>query len=107
MSVRSSQAPSNTISRFRTYGLFGGAALGGVVGVLVSGPNFFVWSPAQSIGIIAGLAIGAATIGYLFVGLAAGGLAGSEASAGGHGGTSGFVDGVGSADGADCTGGSD
>ena len=107
MSVRSSQAPKNTIDKYQTYGLFGGAALGGVVGVLVSGPNFFVWTPAQSIGVIAGFAIAAAAIGYLLAGLAVGGLAGSHASAGGHGDTSGFVGGGGSADGANCPGGSD
>ena len=101
MSVRSSHAPTNAIGGFQTYGLFGGAALGGVVGVLVSGPNFFVWSPVQSIGVIAGFTIGAAAIGYLFVGLAAGGFAGSDASAWGHGEKSGFVGGSEFADGAD------
>lgn len=107
MSVRSSQVPTNTTGRYQTYGLFGGAALGGVVGVLVSGPNFFVWTLAQSIGVIAGSVIGAAAIGYLFVGLAVGGLAGSDPSAGGHEETSGFVGGGGSADGADSPGGGD
>ena len=107
MSVPSSQAPTKTIGRFRTYGLFGGAALGGVVGVLVSGSNFFVWSPAKSIGVIAGLAIGAAAIGYLLVGLAAGGLAGSDASVWGHGEKSGFVGGSEFADGAEALVGGD
>jgi hypothetical protein len=105
MKLRSSQAPANTIGRYKTYGLFGGAALGSVVGVLVSGPNFFVWSPAQSVGVIVGLAVGVGVIGYLFIGLVVGGFAGGDASAGGNGEMSGSVGGGVAGDGAEGGGG--
>lgn len=93
MNARSPQAPANAIGRYKTYGLFGGAALGSVVGVLMSGPNFFVWAPAQSVGLIGGLAVGMGLIGYLFVGLVVGGFAGGggqgEISGSGGGGNAG------------------
>ena len=85
MNLRSSSAPTNVSGRYKTYGLFGGAVLGSVVGVLASGPNFLVWSPAQSVGVIAGLAVGMAATGYLFIGLIFGGMAGAGASEGENG----------------------
>lgn len=74
MESPSTQASNSAVGRYRSYGLFGGAALGGVSGVLVSGPNFFVWSVAQSVGAIVGLAAAVALIGWLFAGLVVGGL---------------------------------
>ena len=105
MNLRNSPAPANAIGRYKTYGLFGGAALGSVVGVLVSGPNFFVWSPAQSVGVIVGLAVGMAVIGYLFIGLVVGGFAGGGAAEGENGEMSGSVGGGYSGDGAEGGGG--
>lgn len=105
MNVLSSRKPASAIGRYRACGLFGGATLGSVIGVLVSGPNFFVWSPAQSVGVIAGMAAGLAAIGYFFVGLVVGGFTGGVGSAEGQGETSGSVGGAG--DGADGGGGGD
>lgn len=101
MNVRSPHAAATAIDRYKTYGLFGGGALGGVIGALVSGPNFFVWSPAQSVGAIVGLAMGMAVLCYFFVELVVGGFAGSGASTGGQGEMNGSVDGGSAADGAD------
>lgn len=105
MNFRNSQA-TGAISRCKAYGLFGGAALGSIVGVIVSGPNFFVWSPFQSVGVIAGLAAGMAMIGYLFIGLVVGGFAGGGASDGEEV-MSGSVDGGIAGGGADGGGGGD
>jgi hypothetical protein len=67
MNPHSTQAPRDIVRRYRSYGLFGGAAVGAVVGVLVSGPNFHDWAAAQSLAVIAGFAVGSALIGYLFL----------------------------------------
>ncbi|WP_298209764.1 hypothetical protein [Acidovorax sp.] len=101
MNVRSSQAPQNTVGRYKIYGLFGGGVLGSVIGVLASGPNFFVWSPAQSIGVVAGLTMGMAVIGYFFAGLVVGDSAGDGASAEGQKEMNSTVGGGSAADGAD------
>lgn len=79
MNNHSPRTSSAAFSRHKTYGLFGGAALGSVFGVLMSGPNFFVWSPLKSLGVIAGCAVGVALIGYFFIGLIVGGFAGDGA----------------------------
>ena len=105
MNVRDSQAPENAVRRYTTYGLFGGGAFGGVVGVLLSGPNFFVWSLAQSAGVITGLAVGVALVGYLFVGLLVGGLAAGGVSSEELGEIGGSLAGASAADGADGGGG--
>ena len=73
-------ASQNAVGQYKTYGFFGGAAFGGVAGILVSGPNFYVWPASQSVGVIAGLTVGMAIIGYLFFGFIIGGSAGSHAS---------------------------
>ncbi len=98
---------NSAIGRYRTYGLFGGTLLGSVFGVLVSGPNFFVWSPGQSVAVVAALAIGMAAIGYVFVGLVVGGFAASGASVGGQGEMSGTVGGGDAVDGIGGGGGGD
>ena len=67
MNQHSTHTPRDTGRRYRSYGLFGGAALGVVVGVLVSGPNLHEWAAAQSLAVIAGFTVGIAFIGYFFL----------------------------------------
>lgn len=105
MNVRNPQASENATGRYKSYGLFGGAAFGGFAGILVSGPNFYVWPVAQSVGVIAGLAVGMSMIGYLFFGLVIGGFAGGDASAKGQVEIGGSVGGGFASDGADGGGG--
>jgi hypothetical protein len=71
-----SQESKETIHRFRRYGLFGGAALGVLVGVLVSGPHFAEWAAAQSLAVIGGFMGGTALFGYLLLPQLSGALAG-------------------------------
>jgi hypothetical protein len=71
-------APKDIVRRYRSRGLFGGAAVGAVVGLLVSGPNFHEWAAAQSLAVIVAFAVGSAAIGYFFLAL----LFGASTSAG-------------------------
>jgi hypothetical protein len=67
MNQHSTQAPRDIVRRYRSYGLFGGAALGAVVGVLVSGPHLHEWAAAQSLAVIAAFTVGIAFVGYFFL----------------------------------------
>lgn len=69
MNQHNTHAAKDIIRRYRSYGLFGGAAVGALVGVLVSGPNFHEWATAQSLAVIAGCAAGSAFMGYFFLAL--------------------------------------
>jgi hypothetical protein len=72
MNQHSTHVAKDIVRRYRRYGLFGGAAVGALVGVLVSGPNFHEWATAQSLAVIAGCATGSALIGYFFLALVIG-----------------------------------
>ena len=65
--------------RYRSYGLFGGAALGLFAGVLISGPHFDEWPAGASLGLVLACAAAGALIGWLFLGIATGSLAGGGA----------------------------
>lgn len=79
MNPHSTQAPRDIVRRYRSYGLFGGAAVGAVAGVLLSGPNFHVWAAAQSLSVIVGFAVGGALIGHFFLTLLFGAATGADA----------------------------
>lgn len=73
-----------TARSYRGYGLFGGVAVGLFAGVLVSGPHFEEWSAAASLALILACAAGGALIGWLFLSIAAGSVAGGGAWGAGH-----------------------
>ena len=78
MNLHSTQASKDILRRYRSYGLFGGAAVGAVVGILVSGPNFHEWAAAQSLSVIAGFTLGSALIGHFFLAPVLGASSGAE-----------------------------
>lgn len=62
----------------RKYGLFGGLGTGLLVGVFISGPNFYVWPASTSLAVIgASIAVGG-FIGSFVVTLAVGSLIGGS-----------------------------
>ncbi|WP_141514147.1 hypothetical protein [Ramlibacter sp. WS9] len=79
MNPHSTQSSKDILRRYRSYGLFGGAAVGAVVGVLVSGPNFREWAATQSLAVIAGFMVGIALIGYFFLAQVFGASTGGDA----------------------------
>lgn len=70
---------------YRGYGLFGGVAVGLFTGVLISGPHFEAWSASASLALVLACAAGGALIGWLFLSIAAGSVAGGGAWGAGHG----------------------
>ena len=76
MSQHSTHTVKDNVRRYWSCGLFGGAAVGTSVGVLVSGPNFHKWETTQSLAVIAGCAACSALIGYFFLALVFGALTG-------------------------------
>ncbi|TWO69818.1 hypothetical protein FN976_18550 [Caenimonas sedimenti] len=74
------QTPKATIRRFKGYGLFGGATLGVLVGILVSGPHSPEWSVVLSLAVVGGFGCGGALIGYLILPQLSGALAGGGSS---------------------------
>lgn len=73
------------VQSYRAYGLFGGIALGGFVGILVSGPHFDEWAASASLALILACAAGGALIGWLFLSIVSGSVAGGGAWGTGHG----------------------
>lgn len=67
MNPHITQASRDIVRRYRSCGFFGGAAVGAVIGVLVSGPNFHEWAAAQSLAVIAGFTVTLSLIGYFFL----------------------------------------
>jgi hypothetical protein len=59
-----SHSPRQVLSRFESYGLWGGLGLGLLVGVLASGPNFHDRTIGTSLLVIAVGAIVGAVIGF-------------------------------------------
>jgi len=72
MNQLSTQARGCTPHRYRRYGLVGGAALGVVAGLLVSGPNFHEWAATQSLAVALGFTLVIALIGHFFLALVLG-----------------------------------
>jgi hypothetical protein len=62
------------IARYREIGLIGGLAFGGVVGVMVAGPNFREWSWLRSVVTIAGSVGIGGLLGYIAGEIAVAGL---------------------------------
>ena len=86
-------ASDHVAKTYRQMGAMGGAGLGLVMGVLVSGPNFGAWAPWQSVAtILLGGAVGLLA-GWMFLELLLGALLGgsgasdpsSDSAQGGHG----------------------
>lgn len=73
------------VRSYRAYGLFGGIALGGLTGILVSGPHFDEWAASASLALILACTAGGALIGWLFLSIASGSVAGGGAWGTGHG----------------------
>lgn len=86
MTVKNIREPAGqAVARsYRGYGLFGGVAVGLFAGVLVSGPHFEEWSAAASLALILACAAGGALIGWLFLSIATGSLAGEGDWGTGH-----------------------
>lgn len=72
--------------KYGGYGLFGGVALGLIAGVLISGPHFKEWTAVVSLALVVACAAAGALIGWLFLGIATGSLAGGGAWGAGLGG---------------------
>lgn len=70
--------------KYGGYGLFGGVALGLLVGILISGPHFDEWSASASLAIVLACAAGGALMGWLCLGIASGGVAHGVPWGGGH-----------------------
>lgn len=70
--------------KYGGYGLFGGVALGLIAGVLISGPHFGEWSVLASLALVLACAAAGALIGWLFLGIASGSVAGGGAWGEGH-----------------------
>ena len=70
--------------RYARNGLFAGSLVGLLVGVLVSGPNFYVWAVSRSLMVVFASVLLGAVVGRLAVGLVlaftSSGVAGEEAS---------------------------
>jgi len=79
MNQLSTQASGDTAHRYRRYGLFGGAAVGAVAGILVSGPNFHEWAATQSLAVVLGFTLVIALIGHFFLALVLGAFTGVSA----------------------------
>lgn len=79
MNQLNTQARGDTAHRYRRYGLFGGAAVGTVAGVLVNGPNFHVWAATQSLAVILGFTVVIALSGNFFFALVLGASTGVSA----------------------------
>jgi hypothetical protein len=79
MSINREQMGSGqrTVKIYRVYGLLGGAALGLVFGVLISGPQFYHWPVVASLSVISACAAGGALFGWCFLDIIVGGLAGA------------------------------
>jgi hypothetical protein len=69
---------------YRGYGLFGGVAVGLCAGVLISGPHFDEWSASASFALVLACATGGALIGWLFLSIVSGSVAGGGAWGAGH-----------------------
>lgn len=69
--------------------MFGGAAVGLFAGVLISGPHFEEWSASASLALVLACATGGALIGWLFLSIASGSVAGGGAWGAGGGDASG------------------
>jgi hypothetical protein len=54
------------LNKYRQRGVFCGGGLGLLVGLLVSGPHFYEWSPMLAASVILGSAAAGAAIGWLF-----------------------------------------
>lgn len=78
-------AGQSAAQRYRGYGLFGGVALGLFAGVLISGPHFEKWSAAASLALVLACAAVGALIGWLFLSIVSGSVAGGGAWGAGHG----------------------
>ncbi len=76
MSQPSTQARGDTAHQYRRYGLFGGAVVGAVAGLLGSGPNFHEWAATQSIAVVLGFTLLIALIGHFFLALVLGAFTG-------------------------------
>jgi len=94
------------LRRYAGYTVSGGLAIGLFMGVLLSGPHFFVWPVGQSLAVVFGCAAICAGVGWVFavgsgVGALTGGIAAKDGGYGADmssGGDCGFG-------GADCAGG--
>jgi hypothetical protein len=64
---------------YRGYGLFGGAAAGLFAGVLISGPHFEAWSASASLALVLACAAVGALMGWLFLSIVSGSVAGGGA----------------------------
>jgi len=60
------------VRRYETYGLVGGLAIGALLGVLYSGPNFHAWPAAISLLIVFGSAAIGGVVGFLAIWIGAG-----------------------------------
>lgn len=70
------------LHRYRGYAWLGGAALGLVAGVLISGPHFFDWPAMNSLGVVLGGGAVGALAGWLFGAAVVGSLAASAGPSG-------------------------
>ena len=68
-----------TARKYGSYSLFGGVALGLIAGVLISGPHLDEWPALASLALVLACAAAGALIGWLFLGIATGSLAGGGA----------------------------
>lgn len=63
--VSSKTSAQLVVRKYQGYGLFAGASLGIVIGILLSGPHFFEWSAGESLEVILGCAAIGAWVGWI------------------------------------------
>lgn len=66
-----------TLRRYQGYGLLGGATLGLIVGVMLSGPWFYEWPVVALLAVMSTCAATGALAGWLFLPLILGAVAGA------------------------------
>jgi NhaP-type Na+/H+ or K+/H+ antiporter len=69
-----------TIKRYKAYGLVGGAAFGVLIGLLLSGPRFYEWPLLLTLAVIAACTIVGVLMGWGFMAVFVGALAGQAAA---------------------------
>jgi len=86
MNVEKNREPAGQAAarNYRAYGLWGGIALGGFTGILISGPHFDEWSAGVSLALVLACTASGALIGWLFLSIASGSVAGGGAWGAGH-----------------------
>lgn len=87
MNVEKNREPAGQAAArgYRAYGLLGGIALGGFTGIVISGPHFDEWAAEASLALVLACTAAGALMGWLFLGIATGSLAGGGAWGAGHG----------------------